>query len=89
VSVTTGPIGRRWTVTSFETVVARYGSARLTFTETEALKASQWSLGEESRLREDVRFRPTPWGRWLLSERLLANDALYDAMRESGRPEVD
>lgn len=83
------PAGRRWTVSSFDAVVERYAKEPVTFTETDALKTCHWSLGEESRLREDARFRPTPWGRWLLSERLLANDALYEVMREQGRPQVN
>ncbi len=58
---------------SFDDVVARYGGADTSFTETEALRASHWEMGEDARLREDHRFRQTPWGRWMLAENLLAN----------------
>ncbi len=46
-----------------------------------------WEIGEDGHLREDIRFRETPWGRWILSDRFLANEAVYRAFHREGRSE--
>jgi hypothetical protein len=58
-----------------------------TFTEAEAL-AGLWAHGEDAWLREDERFRPGPWGRWLPSDRYLINDLLVRALRHDGIAEL-
>lgn len=58
-----------------------------TFTQVEAL-AGLWALGEDAWLREDDRFRPSPWGRWLPSDRYLINDLLVRALRQDGVAEL-
>lgn len=69
----------RWAATrrSFDALVERAESSRLSFEEGDLLRDSHWSLGQDARLREDVRFRPTPWGRWIPASAYLANDALF------------
>jgi len=62
---------------SFDALVTRLSKSPTTFSEREVLDPSHWSLGEDARLREDLRFRETPWGRWMLAENLVANDAIY------------
>lgn len=62
---------------SFDALVTRLAESPTTFRERELLEPSHWSLGEDGRLREDMRFRETPWGRWMLAEDLVANDAVY------------
>lgn len=62
---------------SFDALVTRLTASSTTFSERELLESSHWSLGEDARLREDLRFRETPWGRWMLAEDLVANDAVY------------
>ena len=76
-------------VSAFDEVVSRYAETITSFTETEALETSHWEMGEDSRLREDIRFRSTPWGRWILSKTLLANDALYLQFVRELSAEVD
>ena len=65
----------------FDGVVARFEASLLSFTEAEALKPEFWDAGEDARLREDERFRPTPWRRWTLANRELINDALLARMK--------
>ncbi|PZQ12522.1 MAG: hypothetical protein DI564_12835 [Rhodanobacter denitrificans] len=62
---------------SFDALVTRLAESPTTFSERELLEPTHWSLGEDARLREDLRFRETPWGRWMLAEDLVANDAVY------------
>jgi hypothetical protein len=62
---------------SFDALVTRLAESPTTFSERELLEPSHWSLGEDARLREDLRFRETPWGRWMLAEDLVVNDAVY------------
>ena len=69
----------------FDPVVERCASESLSFTEEEALRDTMWELGEDGHLREDMRFRRTPWGRWMLSNRYLANESLYRAFHREGR----
>ena len=62
---------------SFDALVIRLARSLTTLSEHDLLQSSHWSLGEDARLREDLRFRETPWGRWMLAEDLVANDAFY------------
>lgn len=80
----------RWPsrIASFDAVVERFAKEVLSFTEDNALRGTHWDLGEDARLREDFRFRPTPWGRWILSDRFLGNDALYQQLRRGEAPVV-
>lgn len=61
--------------------------ASQSFTEAEVL-AELWALGEDCWLREDGRFRPSPWGRWIGSDRYLINDLLVRALRQDGVSEL-
>ena len=67
---------------SFDEIVERFADKLTSFTESDALKESHWDMGEDARLREDVRFRPTPWGRWIFSDRILANNAIYQKFQD-------
>jgi hypothetical protein len=78
----------QWLVPSFDALVEQFAVSPLSFTENEALKSSHWNHGEDARLREDARFRPTPWGRWILASHLLANDTLYRLLRDADRSEL-
>ncbi|MCA9626438.1 MAG: hypothetical protein KC766_02175 [Myxococcales bacterium] len=49
------------------------------------LRSSHWELGQDARLREDLRFRQTPWGRWMRAEDLLGNDALHRELHAQRR----
>ena len=73
---------------SFDALVARLAKASTTFSERELLEPSHWSLGEDARLREDLRFRETPWGRWMLAEDLVVNDAVYRWLHAERRGSV-
>ena len=75
-------------IPSFDGVVERFADADTSFTEEEALQKSHWEKGEDARLREDFRFRPTPWNRWMLSHNLLANDALSRWLRDNHKSAV-
>lgn len=78
----------QWLVSSFDTILEQFADSPVSFTESDALKSSHWDLGEDARLRDDARFRPTPWGRWILSSYLLANDMLYRQLQEADRSEL-
>jgi len=71
-----------WHVPSFDGLIEELEQRATSFTEEDALKSSHWNQGEDARLREDARFRLTPWGRWVLASHLLANDALYRKLQE-------
>jgi hypothetical protein len=73
---------------SFDALVTRLAESPTTFSERELLQPSHWSLGEDARLREDLRFRETPWGRWMLAEDLVANDAVYRWLHTEKRGSV-
>ena len=81
-------LAHQWIVPTFDALVAQFAESSVSFTEIDALQSSHWDLGEDARLREDVRFRPTPWGRWILSSHLLANDMLYRQLRDADRSEL-
>ena len=55
--------------------------------EQELLRTGCWDFGQDVRLREDLRFRPTPWGRWVLAEQYLGNTFVYETLRAGGLPE--
>ncbi|WP_225781270.1 hypothetical protein [Xenophilus sp. Marseille-Q4582] len=73
---------------SFDALVTRLAKSPTTFSERELLAPSHWSLGEDARLREDMRFRETPWGRWMLAEDLVVNDAVYRWLHAERRSSV-
>lgn len=73
---------------SFDVLVTRLAESPTTFSERELLDPSHWSLGEDARLREDLRFRETPWGRWVLAEDLVVNDAVYRWLHAERRSSV-
>lgn len=61
---------------SLDGAAARLSSVGLSESEFEAL-GDAWGRGEDVRLREDPRFRPTPWGRWVAAGRELVNDRVH------------
>jgi hypothetical protein len=65
----------------FDRIIARHAHAQTSFMERDALQ-QLWAQGENCRLREDSRFRCTPWGRWMLAERFLANDLVWERLQE-------
>lgn len=69
----------RWARTrrSFDVLLEKAAASRLSFDEAALLRDTHWNLGQDARLREDVRFRPTPWGRWIVASAYLANDTLF------------
>lgn len=75
------------TIPAFDAVAASLAETRLAVPEEEALKPL-WDAGEDAWLREDPRFRPTPWGLWTLSERFVANEYVYRELRRGERPEI-
>lgn len=81
-------LANRWQVSSFDAVVGRFADSPTSFTEKEALKSSHWDLGEDALLREDARFRPTSWGRWILAGHLLANEMVYRLLHEGDSSEL-
>ena len=70
-------LGRSAHRPSFDTLLDRLGRSLTSLSESELLKATHWDLGQDARLREDTRFRQTPWQRWIRAEDLVANDALH------------
>ena len=69
------------TIPAFDAILERLSATAVSQPEPEAL-AELWSHGEDGWLREDPRFRPTPWGRWIPSDRYLVNDLLVRELRE-------
>lgn len=80
---------RAATRTSFDALVERVRDARVSFAEEELLRDSHWCLGQDARLREDVRFRQTPWGRWIPATAYLANDAFYTHLHREPQTRPD
>lgn len=62
---------------SFDALVTRLVESLTTLSERDLLAPTHWTLGEDARLREDMRFRESPWGRWMLAQDVVANDAIY------------
>ena len=81
----------RWLSTrrSFDALAAQALALRTSMDEAELLRATHWHLGQDARLREDLRFRPTPWNRWILSETFLANDAVCAQLHRERRPSLE
>jgi hypothetical protein len=73
---------------SFDALVTRFAGSPTTLSERELLQPTHWALGEDARLREDLRFRETPWGHWMLAEDLIANDAIYRWLHAERRSAV-
>lgn len=69
------------TVPAFDPVLARLRASPGSLTEAEVL-AELWAHGEDGWLREDARFRSTPWGRWIPAERYLVNDLVVRTLRQ-------
>ena len=65
---------------SFDALVERAKTSRVSLDEAELLRESHWNLGQDARLREDVRFRTTPWGRWIDAQAFLANESVFLAL---------
>ena len=80
-----------WSATrnSFDVLLERAEDSQLSFDEEELLRDTHWALGQDARLREDVRFRPTPWGRWIPARIYLANDALFTQLHREPRATPD
>lgn len=70
-------------------VAERSFTGRLSLDEAGVLRGTVWAMGQDVRLREDIRFRETPWNRWILSETYLANDAVVEELREGHRASLD
>ena len=75
--------GRLPIAEDFTPIFEHFGSADVSFSEADALKEPFWDVGEPARLREDIRFRRTPWGRWIRSDRWIANDRVLAVLAES------
>lgn len=82
------PAKKSWRISSFDATVERFIDSPTSFTEEDALKISHWELGEDVRLREDARFRPTPWNRWILGSHLLVNEYLYREFLDGASTEL-
>ena len=65
----------------FDRVVSRQIHARVSFGEGDVLREF-WAHGEHCRLRQDMRFRRTPWGRWILADQFLANDLVWESLKD-------
>ena len=74
---------RPLTFARFDDVVDAMQASPLSVEEADVLEAHLWSRGEDGFLREDRRFRQTPWGRWILSSRFLANDEVVQRLRNT------
>lgn len=73
---------------SFDVLLNLLGQSPVTLTERELLEPSHWRHGEDAHLREDVRFRETPWGLWMRSEDVVANEAVYRWLHAEKRSQV-
>lgn len=72
----------------FDAAARRLAASPTSLTERELLEQSVWAFGEDGRLREDLRFRETPWGRWMSASDYLANDVLERELRCGERAEL-
>jgi len=70
-------------------VAERAFVGRYSVDEEAALRDACWAMGQDIRLREDIRFRETPWQRWILLSAFLANDAVYEQLRGERRPSLE
>lgn len=76
-----------WTVTNpvFDWLVERLTNERLSVEESVILAEMKVDADEIS-LRDDARFRPTPFGRWILTDMYLANEPIFDFLNNSPVP---
>lgn len=74
---------------SFDALLERLTSDGVAVREEDVLQTTHWALGEDARLAEDPRFRPTPWGHWIPSMAYIANDALHDTLLAQGRAQAE
>jgi hypothetical protein len=72
---------------AFDPPAARLAVVARSLPETDILRPL-WDAGEDAWLREDARFRPTPWGRWVLADHWLVNDELVRQLRAAEHPEL-
>ena len=72
-----------------DSVAAAAFTGRLSLDEEAVLRDAIWARGQDIRLREDARFRQTPWGRWISSGGYLANDAVREELRQVGKRWID
>ncbi|MFM8394387.1 MAG: hypothetical protein ACKOB4_10750, partial [Acidobacteriota bacterium] len=81
------PAMTAWTETNpdFDWLVEKLTKERLSVEESEILAVMNTGADEVS-LRDDRRFRRTPYGRWILSDMYLANEALFDYLNNSPVP---
>lgn len=70
-------------------VVARFAAGHFSLAEDVLLRDGPWSAGQDVRLREDIRVRPTPWGRWIAANAYLANDAVCARLHRDGRADAE
>ena len=82
-------VGWKRTRRSFDSIEERAREQRGSFDEAELLRETHWNHGQDARLREDLRFRPTPWGRWVLSAAYLANDAVWAQLHRERRVSLE
>jgi hypothetical protein len=76
-------------IQAFDKITLRFSNTLISFTEVEALKASYWEMGEDIRLREDIRFCKTMWGRWILTKTFLINNILYNDLQNKTDSELN
>ncbi|NDD62634.1 MAG: hypothetical protein EBZ36_01430, partial [Acidobacteria bacterium] len=76
-----------WTMTNpaFDWLVERLSRERLSVEESEIL-AEMGTGADEISLRDDSRFRRTPYARWILTDLYLANETLFDYLNNSPVP---
>jgi hypothetical protein len=74
---------------SFDALVAVAEQRLVSFTEDDLLQSTHWALGEDARLREDVRFRQTPWRRWMLATQVVANDAVFARLQTERKSSLE
>ena len=72
------------TDTVLDDLVEQLSNDQISQTEKQLLDKTHWSQGQSVRLRDDNRFKQTPWGNWLLADDnlFLINDWLYEQFIE-------
>lgn len=65
-----------------------FAAGDLSLAEDSVLSDGPWAMGQDVRLRDDIRVRPTPWGRWIAADAFLANDAVHAQLRREARTSV-
>jgi hypothetical protein len=74
-----------WTDRGFDLIIHGFDEERISFSEAELLCSLFWNAKEPALLREDLRFKQTPWKRWILSSHFLVNDTFSDLCRDHER----